>query len=508
CEMNYVMNDYYTIPDSKKGVANLWFFLEGNDVLDQLINHDATEGLLQAKLGTVNTRKMINTVDAINRHIDENIDTSLVHIQLTGLSSDFSKHIRDDMIERISKRIDYDAQEYNFKEINKTEIANILNKHIYTPFKYDNKGFKLVLSSRLNDYFSGGESDIEIKSIQDIKKIISEIVQLTSIGNPSEKQIIQLLHNCVPNRYYQDDPEILNYAAESISAIIKNEVEWQRVNSLVREIIPLFPKNLQNSRDFKKDLIGDVWEINETQMAAPYSDYVKYLKHVSINQQEKIKLDIKQTGMPIIFKDLDKNIIYSQFYSLTFAIILVFFLMIYQLKSIIRGLISLIPIILTILFNFTLMVLLNVPLDAVTVMVGSVAVGIGIDYTIHFNNRFHLEINRNNNEQEALNETLNTTGKSIIINAASVMMGFLVLIFGSIVPMQRFGWLISLTMLTSSISAITFLPAFILVSKVSFSWDLNHIIKDKQMKIKSKINNKVSSILIKKNKNGGKDVKN
>jgi len=44
CEMNWVMNGHYTIPDTREGVVNLWFFLDGNEVLDQLV----TKGELKA----------------------------------------------------------------------------------------------------------------------------------------------------------------------------------------------------------------------------------------------------------------------------------------------------------------------------------------------------------------------------------------------------------------------------------------------------------------------------
>ena len=181
-----------------------------------------------------------------------------------------------------------------------------------------------------------------------------------------------------------------------------------------------------------------------------------------------IKMKTDQTGMPIIFKDLDQNIVTSQVYSLIIAIGLVFILLSFQFRSALGGLISVIPIMLTILFNFTLMVILNIPLDAVTVMIGSVAVGIGIDYTIHFNSRFRLEMSRSNNQLKALQKTLETTGKAILINALSVMMGFLALVLGSIVPMQRFGWMIALTMVTSALFALTFLPAVIMLSHAKF----------------------------------------
>lgn len=168
-----------------------------------------------------------------------------------------------------------------------------------------------------------------------------------------------------------------------------------------------------------------------------------------------------------------------------FAIGLVIVLLSFQFKSIIVGLISIIPILLTILFNFTLMAVLNIPLDAVTVMIGSVAVGIGIDYTIHFNSRFRREISLQKNQLSALLKTLATTGRAILINALSAMMGFLALVLGSIVPMQRFGWMIALTMFTSALFAIIFLLAVIMLSHAKFILTFKQMSIDMVKKIKN-----------------------
>jgi predicted RND superfamily exporter protein len=114
------------------------------------------------------------------------------------------------------------------------------------------------------------------------------------------------------------------------------------------------------------------------------------------------------------------------------------------------------------------MAIFRIPLDVVTVLIGSVAVGIGIDYTIHFITRFKVEHTRDKTELEALDKTLETAGKAIVINALSVMMGFLVLVLGDIVPMQRFGYLIALTMIISATASITILPALLLVTRAGF----------------------------------------
>ena len=194
--------------------------------------------------------------------------------------------------------------------------------------------------------------------------------------------------------------------------------------------------------------------------------------------------------MPIIYNDLDKNIMESQALSLSIAILLVFLLLAFRLKSLIGGLISITPIVLTILINFTIMAIFDIPLDVITVLIGSVAVGIGIDYTIHFIVRFRVEHARGKTELEALDKTLETTGKAIVINALSVMMGFLVLVLGNIVPMQRFGYLIALTMIISATASITILPALLLVTRAGFIGRLGLLTTGLASKVSNKINAK------------------
>jgi hypothetical protein len=100
-----------------------------------------------------------------------------------------------------------------------------------------------------------------------------------------------------------------------------------------------------------------------------------------------------------------------------------------------------------------------------TVMIAGVAIGIGIDYSIHFSSRFQVELRKQPDELFALDKALETTGRAILVNALAVGLGFSVLVAANLVPIQRFGWMIAMTMLISATSALTFLPALILLLK-------------------------------------------
>ena len=488
CEMNDVMNDRYNIPHTKEGVANLWFFIDGNEVLPQLINENASEGLIQAKLGTVNTTKIIAVVDKIDKYLVQNMDTTLVQFQLANLPMDGLKKLTTIRAQEIMSRVSCDVQRYHPDFEMNAEWQKLVEEYLNNNKTEFGETFYQSLESELSRYFSSDLSDLIIDDARQRKNIISAMIKKVR-ANPelSENSLQTMLKNIVPATYYQDDAELLEYAAQSIAAIIINEKHWYRINNLKNDVAPFLPENLLTNKNFSKKLIGDLWAINENNVTIP-NNKVEHLKLSKLNaDSDKIHISINQTGMPIIFKDLDHNIVTSQIFSLLFAIGFVVILLSFQFKSVTGGLISILPIVLTILFNFTMMVILNIPLDAVTVMIGSVAVGIGIDYTIHFNNRIRLEIKRQKNQLDALQKTLQTSGKAILINALSVMMGFLALTLGSIVPMQRFGWLVALTMITSALFAITLLPAVILSTHAKFVLDLKKMSRNMKAKVKNNL---------------------
>jgi predicted RND superfamily exporter protein len=104
------------------------------------------------------------------------------------------------------------------------------------------------------------------------------------------------------------------------------------------------------------------------------------------------------------------------------------------------------------------------PLDIATVMVGSIALGIGIDYSIHVITGFHAHLNHHGSTEKAIEETILNKGKAIITNVVSVAAGFLVLVFAQLVPIQNFGLLISISMIGSGLGALTLLPAILLLA--------------------------------------------
>ncbi len=72
---------------------------------------------------------------------------------------------------------------------------------------------------------------------------------------------------------------------------------------------------------------------------------------------------------------------------------------------------------------------------------------------------------RNNNDDisHALEETILVSGKAIVINVISVSVGFLVLLFSEMVPLQYFGFLVALSMVGSGVGSLTLLPVILIL---------------------------------------------
>ncbi len=475
CEMNKVMNHHYTIPETRQGVTNLWFFIEGESILEQLVNAESSEGIIQANLGTVKTGEILKTVNTINDYIKSKMDTSLVVAQIND--QNYSK-LLDFKIQKISKDILADFAKHKTKtNTNEDDLKQIIRKINDQTIVHFNQAKLNDLANRLDDFFLN-ESEIEIENEHLIKKINSKLIEQIKTGQkPDEERIKKILNQQLAGResFSKEDIEDTAY---SLFVILNDYWQYERIMAGVEQIINKYAPQASKNQKLKDDLRDDLWLLNENHLAVP--------KAIAANlgiEGDHLSVHFIQSGMPVIFTKLDASLMKSQIQSLLIALVLVTIILIVQLKSVTGGLISVTPIVLTVLFNFAIMAYFNIPLDNATMMIASIAIGIGIDYSIHFTNRFKEEFARNKNATQALEKTLTTTGRAILINALSVAAGFIILLFAQLIPIQRFGWLTALTMFFSSFSAITFLPALFLITRARFIGDFNGIIMNSKKKM-------------------------
>ncbi|HQI04204.1 MAG TPA: MMPL family transporter [bacterium] len=176
----------------------------------------------------------------------------------------------------------------------------------------------------------------------------------------------------------------------------------------------------------------------------------------------------KITGSGVIFKDLIEKVIEGQVISLFLSFFAVSFLVMLLFKSIVAGIIAGIPLAVSLVLMFGFMGFTGVTLDIATALISSIVIGVGVDYTIHFLWRYKIEMSKHNDPVMAVDHTLSTTGRGIIFNALSVMVGFVVLLFSSFLPIRFFGTLIFLSIAVCLIGSIVLLPSICIVFRPKF----------------------------------------
>lgn len=225
---------------------------------------------------------------------------------------------------------------------------------------------------------------------------------------------------------------------------------------------------LLDGQDIMPQLVSDELDraIIQSKFASTDSkvlnDFVVYMDdYITENSTEKCKIEI--TGMPSVYSQLDKSLINSQMSSLVIAIIMVLLIVGLILRSPMKGVFGTIPIIATITILFGFMGVTGIPLDIATVLVASVALGIGIDYSIHIITHFSHVYKETGELNKAMEETIMISGKAIVVNVLSVAAGFLVLVFSEMVPLQNFGTLVAMSMIGSGLGALTLLPVILIL---------------------------------------------
>ena len=168
-------------------------------------------------------------------------------------------------------------------------------------------------------------------------------------------------------------------------------------------------------------------------------------------------------GLLDVMADMVHHIVWGQVVSMLLASVLVCAMVCWLLRSFVCGVMALFPVLLALAILFGIMGLFGIELNLITALLSSIMIGVGIDYSIHFLWRYREERQAGLTAETAVERTLITTGRGIVFNGLSVVIGFVVLVVSAFFPVRFFGILVSISILASLAGALVVLPAILLV---------------------------------------------
>jgi len=152
-----------------------------------------------------------------------------------------------------------------------------------------------------------------------------------------------------------------------------------------------------------------------------------------------------------------------QAFVVTLAVILLFLTLLFwvRYRSPTQGVVIVLPVVAALTWLLGAMALLGIPFNSETAVITSLAIGLGVDYSIHAGERFVAERERRDTVEAALEATVTGTGGALLASAATTAAGFGVLALSP--PLQRFGIVTATAIIFAFVAVLTLLPSLLVV---------------------------------------------
>ncbi len=150
----------------------------------------------------------------------------------------------------------------------------------------------------------------------------------------------------------------------------------------------------------------------------------------------------------------------------TIVIIFLFVALVYRSWS--AGLLCMASVLFGTLLTFGLMGASHIRLDFATAIITSIAVGIGVDFSIQYLNELTKASRTARSFEDALELTASTSGRQVLFTAGSNMVGFLVVVLSGFLPVRHFGLLVSVAMFSMGVSTLFLLPVLAAATRPRF----------------------------------------
>ena len=303
-----------------------------------------------------------------------------------------------------------------FDEFDEAGEDSSTNQYWFTPYK-------MTKVLEVHDYLNGLQETGKVLSLGTMMKIATKL----NNGKPLDSFALSLVYNEIPDNY--KDLLVKPYAS-----VEKNEV---RLSVRVRDSEKTLRRN---------ELLNKIRHDLTTKLGYP----------------EK---NIHLTGMMVLYNNMLQSLFKSQIETLGIVLLALMIMFLILFRSFHLAIIAIFPNLLSIGVVLGAMGWMNLPLDMMTITIASISVGIAVDDTIHYIHRFKEEIKIDGNYIQAMHRSHESIGYAMFYTSVTVIIGFSILVLSNFIPSILFGLLTGLAMLIAITSALTLLPALIILIK-------------------------------------------
>lgn len=156
---------------------------------------------------------------------------------------------------------------------------------------------------------------------------------------------------------------------------------------------------------------------------------------------------------------LIQSIVQTQVTSVLGSLVGIFVLTAILSRSLVWGLIAVIPCSLAVAVNFAVMGWLGIPIGVATSMFASMTLGVGVDHAIHLIERFRADRTAGMASHEAAVRSFALNGPAILTDALAICLGFGVMILSQVPSNARLGLLVVVCDIACVVGTLLLVPA-------------------------------------------------
>ena len=182
-------------------------------------------------------------------------------------------------------------------------------------------------------------------------------------------------------------------------------------------------------------------------------------------------LQFSYTGGGVLASESANNIAQGQINSVILALALVFVMLSMLFLSWKMGVIALFPNVITILVFFGSLGWLDIPIGVTISVIAAIALGIGVDDTIHFLSHYNEYANKLRNKRKASMKTVPVVGRAMLFSTMALAAGFILFSQSEMESVILFGTFTAFTLLACLAIDLTFLPSVVMETGLITVWD-------------------------------------
>jgi predicted RND superfamily exporter protein len=219
--------------------------------------------------------------------------------------------------------------------------------------------------------------------------------------------------------------------------------------------------------DDLEDFVDSQFSIARFSIKGPFIDAYQYggfLNTLKLYFEEAFpETQITLTGMMPLLSQTIRNAIKSMARSYIIALVVITVLMVLLIGRFRIGLLSMIPNLAPILLMLGIIGATPISMDLFTMLVASIAIGLAVDDTIHFMHNFRRYYEHSSDPQKAVHQTLQTTGRAMLVTTVVLAAGFFIFVFATMKNLFNFGLLTALTVIMALAADYFVAPALMVV---------------------------------------------